>query len=756
MSKKSAKWRVGWSLVAVLALLLSLPGSLVLPEKVAASLEAATVFLDPPSQPVEVGGKTTVEIRVTNVDNLYGAEVHLDFDPALLKVVDADAVMDGVQIAPSTDFFPFAPEQYYEVPENGKKYYYAYSEATGGYFIPQAEANNAAGTISYAFTLLDPAPAVSVGPEGKTLATITFERIGEGTTNIDFVNPLADEPPVKLADVAGSPIHISPGNIHGAVILQKGVPAITLTPTSGPVGTLITVTGTGFAPHVGVDIKFDGDVVGSAITNADGDFSADFTVPDKAPGDYTVTAIDGAGNKASATFSLEMMVNISIQPPTRSVVVGETFIFDIQADAGDQPVHGVSAFLDFDPTYLEVVSITPGDTLDVVLLNTYDNDAGTIDYSAGTLTEPFPSGTFIVATVEFKAIEETAATAIDFSTSEPRRTMAVYEGQDVTGVITGGTVEIRHDAPIFLQPPAITVYVGQTFELEIKTNVDDPQPVSGVAAFINFDAAKLEVVSVTPGPYLPLVLLNEFDNDAGTIDYSGGQALGEPPPTGTFLVATIEFKALAEAPSTSVTFNFTDPRKTMVVSEGIAIPGTHANATVEISPKVPVDISMVLQGGARPDEGWEIPVTINFFQPGADVLADTPVKSLTVTTVKVEDRAVAQVRIAPGTYDVTVASETTLINVRRNVDIPPPVVLIVDPPTPVVDMGTLLEGNANGDHVINIADFSILAGSFGKAEGDEAFDRRADFDRNGIVNIADFSLLAGNFMKTSPVEIPSS
>ncbi|MCL0097951.1 hypothetical protein M1O19_05475 [Dehalococcoidia bacterium] len=174
---------------------------------------------------------------------------------------------------------------------------------------------------------------------------------------------------------------------------------------------------------------------------------------------------------------------------------------------------------------------------------------------------------------------------------------------------------------------------------------------------------------------------------------------------------------------------------------------TELNLAIDaLLPTVQVDLSMVLDGGARPDEGWEIPVTINFFEPGADVLVDTPLRSFTVTTVKVEDRAVAQVSIAPGTYDVTVAGETTLINVRRNVEIAAP---DLD-----VDMGTLLEGNANGDHVINMMDFSILVGSFGKAEGDEAFDRRADFDRNGIVNIADFSLLVDNFGKTSPVEIP--
>ncbi|MCL0048335.1 hypothetical protein M1N20_02665 [Dehalococcoidia bacterium] len=174
---------------------------------------------------------------------------------------------------------------------------------------------------------------------------------------------------------------------------------------------------------------------------------------------------------------------------------------------------------------------------------------------------------------------------------------------------------------------------------------------------------------------------------------------------------------------------------------------TELNLAIDaLLPTVQVDLSMVLQGGDRPPEGWKIPVTINFFEPGAAVLVDTPLRSFTVTTAKVDGRAVAQVSIAPGTYDVTVASETTLINVRRNVEIAAPDL--------VVDMGTLLEGNANGDQVINMIDFSILAGSFGRHEGDVDFTKGADFDRNGAINMIDFSLLAGNFGETSPVEVP--
>jgi hypothetical protein len=58
---------------------------------------------------------------------------------------------------------------------------------------------------------------------------------------------------------------------------------------------------------------------------------------------------------------------------------------------------------------------------------------------------------------------------------------------------------------------------------------------------------------------------------------------------------------------------------------------------------------------------------------------------------------------------------------------------------------TLRAGNANGDMAVNINDFSVLATTFGLANGMTGYDARADFDSNNAVNIADFVLLAINF-----------
>ncbi|MDP2916310.1 MAG: hypothetical protein Q8O16_00100, partial [Dehalococcoidia bacterium] len=172
---------------------------------------------------------------------------------------------------------------------------------------------------------------------------------------------------------------------------------------------------------------------------------------------------------------------------------------------------------------------------------------------------------------------------------------------------------------------------------------------------------------------------------------------------------------------------------------------------------VAVDISVVLQGGGRPttpaspSSGWVVPLVVKFFTPGANVTADTPLYTFNPTTAQAGTSpnysAVAQcTNVMTGTYDITAVSPHTFLNVKRNV--------AISPSSTSVSLGTLLEGNANDNNVINITDFGILAVSYSKLQGDTGFDPRADFDRNGRVNITDFGLLAINYLKLSPIVVP--
>ena len=95
--------------------------------------------------------------------------------------------------------------------------------------------------------------------------------------------------------------------------------------------------------------------------------------------------------------------------------------------------------------------------------------------------------------------------------------------------------------------------------------------------------------------------------------------------------------------------------------------------------------------------------------------------------------------LAPGNYDITVKNPHTLSNIKHGVSL--------QAGGNVMDFGTLQEGDASDDDIVDIVDFSILRSVFGRS------DPRADFNQDGIVDIADFSLLRANFGQEGPITL---
>ncbi len=179
------------------------------------------------------------------------------------------------------------------------------------------------------------------------------------------------------------------------------------------------------------------------------------------------------------------------------------------------------------------------------------------------------------------------------------------------------------------------------------------------------------------------------------------------------------------------------------------IPASHIpQAIVSIGPVAAmVSISVVLQGDGRPDAGWVVPLTIKFFSPGADVSNDTPTYEFNLTTTKSDNSAACEATgVSPGTYDITALSEHTLMNIKRSV--------VISAPNTSVDLGTLLEGDANQDNTVDLDDYAILSMCWLASQSQAEYDAMTDFDRNGLINIADLCLLATNWLSSSPVEIP--
>ena len=169
---------------------------------------------------------------------------------------------------------------------------------------------------------------------------------------------------------------------------------------------------------------------------------------------------------------------------------------------------------------------------------------------------------------------------------------------------------------------------------------------------------------------------------------------------------------------------------------------------------------MNLQGyGERPPSGHDVGLSVKLFTPGTDVWSRTPTADYiyvpggdnnTIANIDANVNTHAMsfdiVGAIPGTYDITIASNHTLMNVKRAVP--------VELPETTVNFGTQLEGNTNNDRQVNALDFSLLATSYGKSTGDIGFDQSADFNESGQVNALDFSLLTASYFKYwEPVEL---
>ncbi len=152
------------------------------------------------------------------------------------------------------------------------------------------------------------------------------------------------------------------------------------------------------------------------------------------------------------------VVDIALAPCPKTVQVGKAFTLNIYVHPNGQQVDAVDADLTFDPTYLEVLSIT-GDpsALPDELFSDFDNLAGTVTHSRGIWVGTPPNSTFRLCSIEFKAKAATPGTTVAFT----ERTGAYFEGArvfrsaadcEVTVVVPVGGVGYLFDPGQILAP----------------------------------------------------------------------------------------------------------------------------------------------------------------------------------------------------------------------------------------------------------------------------------------------------------------
>jgi hypothetical protein len=145
--------------------------------------------------PLQDERQLVVDVAIADVTDLYGAEIQLTYNPAQLQVQDANARLEGVQIAPG----PFL------VAEDR--------------FVVTNKVDPQSGVITFVVTLLNPAPPVS---GSGVLATVAFDIIGSGPYSVD----------VTRAQLVSSKMVSIPVVAENLVLPTAGQPASPTTPPS--------------------------------------------------------------------------------------------------------------------------------------------------------------------------------------------------------------------------------------------------------------------------------------------------------------------------------------------------------------------------------------------------------------------------------------------------------------------------------------------------------------------------------------------
>ncbi len=108
-----------------------------------------------------------------------------------------------------------------------------------------------------------------------------------------------------------------------------------------------------------------------------------------------------------------------------------------------------------------------------------------------------------------------------------------------------------------LQLSAKTLNIAAGQDVVVEMHVENIPPIYGAESHLAFDPEFLEVIGLAHGDFMAddpdqetFVLQNQFDNDAGTIDYALALLHPAPPAAGDGLLATVTFRAKANGVTT--------------------------------------------------------------------------------------------------------------------------------------------------------------------------------------------------------------
>jgi hypothetical protein len=150
---------------------------------------------------------------------------------------------------------------------------------------------------------------------GGVSGVATTTTAADGSFSTSFTVP-------SLPDASYTVNATDANDLFAEATFIKATTLLALSPTSGPTGTIVTVTGYGFTSGT-INVT-----IGSKQVLTDVDYTAltgsTFVVPTMAVGTYTVTAVSSAGFSASTTFEVTKTTEVILTPvsASRNAVVG--------------------------------------------------------------------------------------------------------------------------------------------------------------------------------------------------------------------------------------------------------------------------------------------------------------------------------------------------------------------------------------------------------------------------------------------------
>jgi hypothetical protein len=170
----------------------------------------------------------------------------------------------------------------------------------------------------------------------------------------------------------------SGGTSVAADVLPAVGPTLGVSPMHGPVGSLLSLSATGFAASASVSIAWSGGTACTGTTSNTGAFGCTYPMPPSVAGGHLFTATDSASNSASVTFTTDP----SLTPSPTGGPVGSSVTFTGSGFAGASPVSvtwtkGTACVSTTDATgaFSCIASIPAGTTGAAYLFNATDGSA---------------------------------------------------------------------------------------------------------------------------------------------------------------------------------------------------------------------------------------------------------------------------------------------------------------------------------------------------------------------------------------------